>query len=143
MFVIQIQVQTVGLNHILAETNLASQTKQPYVYCLPFLEEMSKAVVIPECNKDIGGMKEELSVSPNGKKDGAISLFSRLLRLDSLGKKNITPECPTAVESSTIYYGVYIPCEIKKGPDEGNINTFCLICLHFLSYIILINMQVS
>lgn len=80
---------------------------------------MSKAVIIPECNKDIGGMKEEISLSPTEKRDGAIGLFSRLLRFDTLSKKSSTPESPTNVEPPTTYYGVYIPCEIKKGPDEG------------------------
>lgn len=80
---------------------------------------MSKAVVIPECNKDIGGMKDEISLSPNEKKDGAMRLFSRLLRLDTLGKRSSGPESPTSTEPPTTYYGVYIPCEIKKGPDEG------------------------
>lgn len=79
---------------------------------------MSKAVIIPECN-DVGTVKEELSTSPNEKKDGAIALFSRLLRFDGLGKKQNSPESPTSLEPPTIYYGVYIPCEIKKGPDEG------------------------
>lgn len=80
---------------------------------------MSKAVIIPECNKDIGGMKEEISLSPPEKRDGAIGLFSRLLRFDTLTKKNSAPDSPTALEPPTTYYGVYIPCEIKKGPDEG------------------------
>lgn len=80
---------------------------------------MSKAVVIPECNKDIGGMKGEISLSPNEKKDGAMRLFSRFLRLDTLGKKSSGPESPTSTEPPTTYFGVYIPCEIKKGPDEG------------------------
>lgn len=78
---------------------------------------MSKAVIIPGC-KDIGRMKEEISLSPPEKKDGAISLLSRLLRLDNLSKRQ-TSESPTSNESNTTYYGVYIPCEIKKGPDEG------------------------
>lgn len=80
---------------------------------------MSKAVIIPECNKDIGGMKEELSLSPTEKRDGAIGGLFRLLRLDTLSKKSGSPESPTSVEPPTTYYGVYIPSEIKKGPDEG------------------------
>lgn len=78
---------------------------------------MSKTVLIPECNKDIGGIKEEISISPNEKKDGMIGLLGRFLRFDSLKKP--LPESPTTTESSTIYYGVYIPCEIIKGPDES------------------------
>lgn len=79
---------------------------------------MSKAVLIPECNKDVGDMKEEISISPNEKKDGMMmGLFSRLLRFDSL--KRQTPESPTATDPPTTYYGVYIPCEIIKGPDES------------------------
>ncbi|CAK1542713.1 unnamed protein product [Leptosia nina] len=85
--------------------------------------EMSKAVLIPECKKDIGGVKGELCISPNDKKDGAIGLFSRLLRLDALSKRN-TPDSPTSVEPSTTYYGVYIPCEIKKGPDEEALHVY-------------------
>ncbi|KAG6463223.1 hypothetical protein O3G_MSEX013749 [Manduca sexta] len=85
---------------------------------------MSKAVIIPECNKDIGGMKEELSISPNEKKDGAIGIFSRLLRFDALSKRNNAPESPTAVEPPVTYYGVYIPCEIKKGPDEEALHVY-------------------
>ncbi|XP_069362293.1 ankyrin repeat and LEM domain-containing protein 2 homolog isoform X2 [Maniola hyperantus] len=84
---------------------------------------MSKAVVIPECNKDIGGIKDEISLSPSDKKDGAISLFSRLLRLDSLGKRQNGPKTPTT-EPLTTYYGVYIPCEIKKGPDEEALHVY-------------------
>lgn len=80
---------------------------------------MSKAVLIPECNKDLGGVKGELSISPNDKKDGAIGLFSRLLRFDALSKKQVAPESPTSAEPPITYYGVYIPSEIKKGPDEG------------------------
>ncbi|XP_045539450.1 ankyrin repeat and LEM domain-containing protein 2 isoform X1 [Papilio machaon] len=83
---------------------------------------MSKAVLIPGC-KDIGRMKEEISLSPPDKKDGAISLLSRLLRLDNLSKRN-TPESPTSNESHTTYYGVYIPCEIKKGPDEEALHVY-------------------
>lgn len=100
----------------------ASQTKQYILFCLPFLgHDMSKAVIIPECGaKDIGGLKDEISISPTEKKDGAIGLFSRLLRFDSL-KRNSAPESPTATEPPTTYYGVYIPCEIKKGPDEGKL----------------------
>ncbi|KPJ18819.1 hypothetical protein RR48_05757 [Papilio machaon] len=83
---------------------------------------MSKAVLIPGC-KDIGRMKEEISLSPPDKKDGAISLLSRLLRLDNLSKRN-TPESPTSNEPHTTYYGVYIPCEIKKGPDEEALHVY-------------------
>lgn len=91
---------------------------------------MSKAVIIPEC-KEIGGMKDEISMSPTDKKDGAIGLFSRLLRFDSL-KRNV-PESPTATEPPTTYYGVYIPCEIKKGPDEGKVskNLLFFVCTLF------------
>lgn len=78
--------------------------------------QMSKAVVIPG-SKDIGGMREELSISPSEKKDGAIGLLSRFLRFESL--KRSSPVSPTSLEPSVTYYGVYIPCEIKKGPDEG------------------------
>ncbi|KAH9644561.1 hypothetical protein HF086_000335 [Spodoptera exigua] len=86
---------------------------------------MSKAVIIPECNKDIGGMKEEISLSPTEKRDGAIGgLFSRLLRLDTLSKKSSSPESPTSVEPPTTYYGVYIPSEIKKGPDEEALHVY-------------------
>ncbi|XP_060806251.1 ankyrin repeat and LEM domain-containing protein 2 homolog [Amyelois transitella] len=84
---------------------------------------MSKAVIIPECNKNFGGMKDEISLSPTDKKDGAISLFSRLLRFDSL-KRNPAPESPTNTEPPTTYYGVYIPCEIKKGPDEEALHVY-------------------
>ncbi|XP_028172688.1 ankyrin repeat and LEM domain-containing protein 2 isoform X2 [Ostrinia furnacalis] len=84
---------------------------------------MSKAVIIPECAKDIKGMKDEISISPTEKKDGAMGLFSRLLRFDSL-KRNSTPESPTATEPLTTYYGVYIPCEIKKGPDEEALHVY-------------------
>ncbi|XP_013149091.1 PREDICTED: uncharacterized protein LOC106111508 isoform X2 [Papilio polytes] len=83
---------------------------------------MSKAVIIPGC-KDIGRMKEEISLSPPDKKDGAISLLSRLLRLDNLSKRQ-TSESPTSNESNTTYYGVYIPCEIKKGPDEEALHVY-------------------
>ncbi|XP_068623068.1 ankyrin repeat and LEM domain-containing protein 2 homolog [Battus philenor] len=84
--------------------------------------KMSKAVLIPGC-KDIGTTKEELSLSPPEKKDGAISLFSRLLRLDTLSKRH-SSESPTAPEPGTTYYGVYIPCEIKKGPDEEALHVY-------------------
>lgn len=95
----------------------ASQTKQKFfVYHFQLQGEMSKAVLVPECNKDIGGIKEEICISPNEKKDGMIGLFSRFLRFDSLKKSS--PESP-ATNPSTIYYGVYIPCEIIKGPDES------------------------
>ncbi|XP_075981882.1 ankyrin repeat and LEM domain-containing protein 2 isoform X2 [Anticarsia gemmatalis] len=86
--------------------------------------KMSKAVIIPECNKDIGGMKEEISLSPTEKRDGAIGLFSRLLRFDTLSKKTSAPESPTNVEPPITYYGVYIPCEIKKGPDEEALHVY-------------------
>ncbi|XP_072945734.1 ankyrin repeat and LEM domain-containing protein 2 homolog [Epargyreus clarus] len=82
---------------------------------------MSKAVIIPEC-KDIGVMKEEICLSPD-KKDGAIGLFSRLLRLDALGKRHSTGS-PTPTDPPTTYYGVFIPCEIKKGPDEEAIHVY-------------------
>ncbi|CAH2055892.1 unnamed protein product, partial [Iphiclides podalirius] len=85
---------------------------------------MSKAAVIPGCSKDIGGIKEEISLSPPDKKDGAIGLFSRLLRLDTLSKRNSTPESLTVTEANTTYYGVYIPCEIKKGPDEEALHVY-------------------
>ncbi|XP_035442864.2 ankyrin repeat and LEM domain-containing protein 2 [Spodoptera frugiperda] len=85
---------------------------------------MSKAVIIPECNKDIGGMKEELSLSPTEKRDGAIGGLFRLLRLDTLSKKSGSPESPTSVEPPTTYYGVYIPSEIKKGPDEEALHVY-------------------
>ncbi|XP_047027308.1 ankyrin repeat and LEM domain-containing protein 2 homolog isoform X2 [Helicoverpa zea] len=86
---------------------------------------MSKAVIIPECNKDIGGIKEEISLSPPEKRDGAIGgLFSRLLRLDTLSKKSNAPESPTSMEPPTTYYGVYIPSEIKKGPDEEALHVY-------------------
>lgn len=80
---------------------------------------MSKAVVIPECGRDIGRVKEEISLSPPEKKDGAMGLFSRFLRFDALGKKTSSPGSPISTEPPTTYYGVFIPCEIKKGPDEG------------------------
>lgn len=85
---------------------------------------MSKAVAIPGCNKEIGSLREDISLSPTDKKDGPISLFSRLLRLDSLGKKSNTSGSPTSAEPPQTYYGVYIPCEIKKGPDEGKLLLF-------------------
>ncbi|XP_041969044.1 ankyrin repeat and LEM domain-containing protein 2 homolog [Aricia agestis] len=85
---------------------------------------MSKAVIIPDCNKDVGGIKDEISLSPSDKKNGAISLFSRLLRLDSLGKKPNSPDSPPSTEPPTTYYGVYIPCEIKKGPDEEALHVY-------------------
>ncbi|VVC88891.1 unnamed protein product [Leptidea sinapis] len=81
--------------------------------------EMSKAVLISECNKDLGGVKDDICLSPNDKKDGAISLFSRLLRLDGLSKRINSADSSTAVEPPISYYGVYIPCEAKKGPDEA------------------------
>lgn len=87
---------------------------------------MSKAVAIPGCNKDLGGMREEISISPNEKKDGPIGLFSRLLRFDSLSKKNSSSGSPTSGEPPQTYYGVYIPCDIKKGPDEGMWHHSCL-----------------
>lgn len=81
---------------------------------------MSKAVTIPGSNKDLGGMRDEIiSLSPNEKKDGHVGLFSRLLRFDSLSKKSSVSGSPTSGEPPQTYYGVYIPCEIKKGPDEG------------------------
>ncbi|CAG4937917.1 unnamed protein product [Parnassius apollo] len=69
-------------------------------------------------------MKEEISLSPPDKKDGAIGLFSRLLRLDTLSKKHSAPDSAIASEPHTIYYGVYIPCEIKKGPDEEALHVY-------------------
>lgn len=86
---------------------------------------MSKAVLIPECNKDIGGMKEEICVSPSDKKDGAIGLISRFFRLDALGKRH-SADSPPAAEPPAKYYGVYIPCEDKKGPDVGKLKKFFL-----------------
>ncbi|CAG9130385.1 unnamed protein product [Plutella xylostella] len=85
---------------------------------------MSKAVAIPGCNKEIGSLREDISLSPTDKKDGPISLFSRLLRLDSLGKKSNTSGSPTSAEPPQTYYGVYIPCEIKKGPDEETLHVY-------------------
>ncbi|KAI8441071.1 hypothetical protein MSG28_009335 [Choristoneura fumiferana] len=82
--------------------------------------EMSKAVIIPECKKDVGGVKEGLSLSPNEKRDGAMGLFSRLLRLDTLKRSSVA----TKPEPQITYYGVYIPCEIKKGPDEEAIHVY-------------------
>lgn len=79
---------------------------------------MSKAEVISDCGRDIGGVKDEITLSPTEKKDSSIGLLSRFLRFDSLGKRS-APESPTAAEPPTTYYGVYIPCEVKKGPDEG------------------------
>ncbi|XP_063384623.1 ankyrin repeat and LEM domain-containing protein 2 homolog [Cydia fagiglandana] len=83
---------------------------------------MSKAVTIPECNKDIGGMKDEISTSPPEKREGAMGLFSRLLRLDTLKRSATVSPSPT--EPPMTYYGVYIPCEIKKGPDEEAIHVY-------------------
>lgn len=95
---------------------------------------MSKAVAIPECGRDIGRMKEEITLSPPEKKDGAMGLFSRLLRFDALGKKASSPGSPTSNEPPMTYYGVYIPCEIKKGPDEGK----CFMqCLHVTIYLLI------
>ncbi|KAM3965913.1 LOW QUALITY PROTEIN: ankyrin repeat and LEM domain-containing protein 2 [Aphomia sociella] len=84
---------------------------------------MSKAIIIPECNKNFGGIKDEITLSPNDKKDGAIGLFSRLLRLDAL-KRNSAPGTPTVADPPVTYYGVYIPCEIKKGPDEEALHVY-------------------
>ncbi|XP_046970697.1 ankyrin repeat and LEM domain-containing protein 2 homolog [Vanessa cardui] len=88
---------------------------------------MSKAVLIPECNKDIGGMKEEICISPTDKKDGAIGLFSRLLRTSSrvstLGKR-LSSESPTSTEPSVSYYGVYIPFEIDKGSESEPLHVY-------------------
>lgn len=89
-----------------------------FVYYFQLRDEMSKAVLIPECNKDIGGIKEEICISPSDKKDGAIGLISRFFRLDALGKRH-SADSPPATETSAKYYGVYIPCEDKKGPDVG------------------------
>lgn len=86
--------------------------------------KMSKTIAIPECKKDLGGLKDEISISPPEKRDGAIGLFSRLLRFDSLTKKSSAPESPTNVEPPITYYGVYIPCEIKKGPDEEALHVY-------------------
>ncbi|KOB72692.1 Uncharacterized protein OBRU01_11933 [Operophtera brumata] len=83
---------------------------------------MSKAVVIPGGGRDLGGMKEELTLSPT-KKGNSIGLL-RFLRLDALGKKNSVPASPTSTEPPTTYYGVYIPCELKKGPDEEAIHVY-------------------
>lgn len=98
----------------------ASQTKHCFVYNFQEVGEMSKAVIIPECKKDVGGVKEGLSLSPNEKRDGAMGLFSRLLRLDTLKRSSVA----TKPEPQITYYGVYIPCEIKKGPDEGKSSLF-------------------
>ncbi|XP_061380831.1 ankyrin repeat and LEM domain-containing protein 2 homolog [Danaus plexippus] len=84
---------------------------------------MSKAALIPECKKDIGGVKEDICVPANEKKEGAISLYRRLLRLDTFSKRN-TLDSPTEIEPQATYYGVYIPCEIKKGPDEETIHVY-------------------
>ncbi|XP_061717091.1 ankyrin repeat and LEM domain-containing protein 2 [Cydia pomonella] len=92
------------------------------ISCLFKLDVMSKAVIIPECNKDIGGMKDEISTSPPEKREGAMGLFSRLLRLDTL--KRSAAVSPTPTEPLITYYGVYIPCEIKKGPDEEAIHVY-------------------
>lgn len=92
---------------------------------------MSKAVIIPGGGRDIGGMKEELTLSPTNK-GSSIGLLSRLLRFDTLGKKTSVPVSPTNTEPPTTYYGVYIPCELKKGPDEGNFHvlfTFTVLAL--------------
>lgn len=93
---------------------------------------MSKAILIPGGGRDIGGMKEEISVSPTEKKEAGIGLLSRLLRLDPLGKKNSVPNSPTNTEPPTTYYGVYIPCEIKKGPDEGMSQLFTLLSFYLV-----------
>ncbi|XP_049878627.1 ankyrin repeat and LEM domain-containing protein 2 homolog [Pectinophora gossypiella] len=86
---------------------------------------MSKAVAIPERGKAVGGtIKEEIYISPTEKKDGAMGLFSRFLRFDSIGKRTSAPESPTSTEPPTTYYGVYIPCEIKKGPDEEALHVY-------------------
>ncbi|XP_063366130.1 ankyrin repeat and LEM domain-containing protein 2 homolog [Cydia amplana] len=92
------------------------------ISCLFKVDVMSKAVIIPECNKDIGGMKDEISTAPPEKREGAMGLFSRLLRLDSL--KRSAAVSPTPTEPPVTYYGVYIPCEIKKGPDEEAIHVY-------------------
>lgn len=93
---------------------------------------MSKAVVIPGGGRDIGGMKEEISVSPTEKKETSIGLLSRLLRLDALGKKTSVPDSPTNTDPPTTYYGVYIPCEIKKGSDEGTFSFVYIVLLTFI-----------
>ncbi|CAH0397175.1 unnamed protein product [Chilo suppressalis] len=88
---------------------------------------MSKAVVIPECTKNIRDLNEGLSISPTDKKHGTLGLFSRLLRLDSLrrgeGETSVSGS-PTSSEPPSTYYGVYIPCEIKKGPDEEALHVY-------------------
>lgn len=87
---------------------------------------MSKGACVVENNKDICVMKDEIALSPSTeRRETAIGLFSRLLRLDTFGSKKIaSPENPTPTEPPTTYYGVYIPCEIKKGPDEGIFNGY-------------------
>ncbi|XP_039747937.1 ankyrin repeat and LEM domain-containing protein 2 homolog [Pararge aegeria] len=91
---------------------------------LKLRDEMSKAVVIPERNTDIGGIREEISISPSDKKDGAIGLLSRFLGFDPLGRKQSSQRSPTSTEPPATYYGVYIPCEFKKGPDEEALHVY-------------------
>lgn len=101
---------------------------------------MSKAIAIPECKKDIGCIKEDISLSPTEKRDGAIGILSRFLRFDALSKRNNAPESPTPTEPPTTFYGVYIPCEIKKGPDEGmytnNYSFYCIYVMFSFVYIL-------
>lgn len=83
-------------------------------------EKMSKGAVVEPVN--INNMKEEVIISPAvEKKQGAMGMFSRLLRFDSLGKRSASVE----TSPPCTYYGVYIPCELKKGPDEGKFGLFC------------------
>ncbi|GBP77365.1 Ankyrin repeat and LEM domain-containing protein 2 [Eumeta japonica] len=87
---------------------------------------MSK-VIVPESNKEIVGIKDDGSLSPSiEKREGAISIFSRLLRLDTLKRTGAveSPTTTTTTEPPTTYYGVYIPCEIKKGPDEEALHVY-------------------
>lgn len=52
-----------------------------------------------------------------------MGVLSRLLRLSPLGPKldsqNESPPSRKELDSMQTYYGVYIPCESKIGPDEG------------------------
>lgn len=60
-----------------------------------------------------------------------MGVLSRLLRLSPLGPKvdaqNESSPSRKDQDSLQTYYGVYIPCESKIGPDEGN---FCTVS-HF------------
>lgn len=87
---------------------------------------MSKGTLVAEPSKDVGGINDEIGISPSSeKKEGAIGIFSRFLRLNALGtKRNGYPDTPTSTEPPTTYYGVYIPCEIKKGSDEEALHVY-------------------